>query len=115
VSEQNEEEKLQAHIDTLLPVQQQAIAMAQLAGCEFRARWTERYLGHAGAFMPDTGYTGWAVTLEYTALLPDGTKLGVFEDVYLAACACLDELNGHNKPTELNPDLFRLAPGNEQP
>lgn len=107
----SEQEKLQAHIALLLPVQQQTIAMAQLAGCEFKAYRTERHIG----YIQGNHANRWVETTEYAATLPDGTIFGMFEDVYEAAAACLDHLNGHNKPAELNPDLFYLLLENEQP
>lgn len=104
------DDKLQAQIALLLPVQQQTIAMAQLAGCEFRPQTVMRHTGFGA------GENRWIDTTEYVAFLPDGTQLrAAFEDLYEAAVACLDHLNGHNEPTKLDPDLFRLLPENKQP
>jgi len=107
----SEQDKLQAQIALLLPVQQQTIAMAQLAGCSFEPKMTERHIGYVSGNYS----SNWVMTTLYVATLPDGTVFGLFEDLYGAAVACLDHLNGHNEPIKLDPDLFRLLPENEQP
>lgn len=108
-------EAMEAYVAPLLPVQQQAIATAQLVGCRFERIVTMRLAGFW------EGYRGprWINTTSYEAFLPDGVSVGTFEDIYEGALACLAVLNAPAVPPLVPPlvparALFKLDPENEQ-
>jgi hypothetical protein len=103
------------YVATLLPLQQQAIATAQLAGCRFERRSVER---HTGIWRPVPGdkISKWITTTQYEAFLPDGTSCGVAEDIYecaLIALSILDTPHGAPRRGALPDGAFALRPDNE--
>lgn len=101
-------------VATLLPVQQQAIATAQLAGCRFERRTYERFLGFVSkAEWREQGAKRqqWAKTTEYALFMPDGTLVGVYEDIYECAVIALRRLDG--PPSHPTDKMFKLDPWNE--
>jgi hypothetical protein len=102
-------EDVAAYVATLLPVQQQAIATAQLAGCRFERREVTRDLGWSIRRSSDR----YIDTTVYDVSLPDGAYIGMFEDIYEGALMCLNWMNTtHGVPTE---NLFQLREDNEPP
>ena len=104
----------------LLPVQQQAISTAQLAGCRFEARRYERDVRDAVKLSRE-GYPyrspRWVTTTEYEVFLPDGTSAGTGEDIYECALIALSILNTpapSETTSKVSKEIFRLDPWNEQ-
>lgn len=102
---------MEAYVAALLPEQQRAIAMAQLAGCQFERETSMRYVGD---YIRRPRRQSWIETSVYHAFLPSGQLVGVFEDIYEGALACLSILN--EDETKAKPDalaMFKLLPENE--
>lgn len=121
MGERCEEDDVAAYIATLLPLQQQAIATAQLAGCRFERRSTERCIQDDSPRVSREGRayfpTKWIATLEYAVFLPNGDSVGTFEDIWEGALACLNYLNHtHEAPrrADFADGAFALRPDNEQ-
>jgi hypothetical protein len=104
-------EELAAYMATLLPLQQQTIAKAQLAGCRFERSTVQRFLGWDFAVRKSNG---WIETTTYEVFLPDGTAAGTGEDIYECALIALSILDTPSTPTETLTGLFKLSAENEQ-
>lgn len=105
-------EELAAYMATLLPLQQQAIAKAQLAGCRFERTHTQRFLGWDRQSRKSGG---WVSTTTYEVFMPDGTAAGTGEDIYECALIALSILD--TPEPALGADmtsLFKLSADNEQ-
>lgn len=110
---EDKDAELAADVVHLLPVQQQAIATAQLAGCRFEARSYERRVGYGVWNKSELPWRyKWIVTTEYEIFLPDGTSAGIGEDIYECALIALNFLN-YTTPVKPDETLFKLAPENE--
>lgn len=101
---------MQEYLAALFPFQREAIAMAQLAGCEFRPVEKVR-----------RGYNNRLLML-YETFLPNGEYVGLYEDIYECAVECLNALNKAKDAEAIasdwetvGGDFFRLLPENEQP
>jgi hypothetical protein len=101
----SDDKAMQEYLAALFPFQREAIAMAQLAGCEFRPVEKIR-----------RGYNNRLLML-YETFLPNGEYIGLYDDIYEGAVACLYKLNTseQNPKPSLDGGLFRLLPENEQP
>jgi hypothetical protein len=109
---------LAAYTATLLPIQQQAIATAQLAGCRFERRSTERDIrGEVRRSREGQPYRPalWIGTTKYEAFLPDGASAGTFEDIYEGALVCLSILNTPEQKPDALAGAFQLMPENRSP